>query len=135
MKRLHCKNIVLVMLAESGAMGEPGAVLIVEKMKDSVQVNHANYCYGDFSMDAVAKIFPPLQTFDDGMFGETSGIAPGWNYMNLGAGNHLFVRDDLYTAFAVRTKEMSPEELYTCFLEIAVELLAKSAAGEEKIHD
>lgn len=83
-KHLHSKDIRMVMLAEGGAMGEPGVVVIVEKQKSGVRVSHANYCYGDFDMDKFAKVFTPLQTLDCGLFGRATGIAPGWHHVDLG---------------------------------------------------
>lgn len=124
-KHLHSKDIRMVMLAESGAMGEPGVVVIVEKQKSGVRVSHANYCYGDFDMDKFAKVFTPLQTLDCGLFGCATGIASGWHHVDLGAGNHLLVCDAIYKEFAARTKEMSPPEIYQSCLEIGAEILTK----------
>lgn len=124
-KHLHSKDIRMVMLAEGGAMGEPGAVVIVEKQKSDVRISHANYCYDDFDMDKFAKVFTPLQTLDCGLFGRATGIAPGWHHVDLGAGNHLLVCDAIYKEFAARTKEMSPPEIYQSCLEIGAEILTK----------
>lgn len=122
-KNLCYRDIVLVMLAEGGAMGEPGAVVIVEKQIHNVRVSHANYCCGDFDMDKFAKIFPPLQTFNCGLFGNVSGIPRGWRHVDLGAGNHLLVRKGIYPEFAARTAGMSPPEIYQNYLEIGAEIL------------
>ena len=81
------------MLAEGGAMGEPGAVNIITLENQCPHIYHANYCFGDFDMDKLADVFTPLQTFDCGIFGDVSGVASGWNHVYLGAGNHLLVRD------------------------------------------
>lgn len=122
-KNLCYRDIGLVMLAEGGAMGEPGAVVIVEKQIHNVRVSHANYCRGDFDMDKFAKIFPPLQTFNCGLFGNVSGIPRGWRHVDLGAGNHLLVRKGIYPEFAARTAGMSPPEIYQNYLEIGAEIL------------
>lgn len=127
-KHLHGKDIRMVMLAEGGAMGEPGAVVIVEKQKGGVRVSHANYCYESFDMDKLAKVFTPLQAFDCGLFGHATGIASGWHHVGLGAGNHLLVCDAIYEGFAARTKEMSPPEIYQSYLEIGAEILTEQGA-------
>ena len=132
-KHLHSKDIQMVMLAEGGAMGEPGAVVIVEKQKSDVRISHANYCYDDFDMDKFAKMFTPLQTFDCGLFGHATGIAPGWHHVDLGAGNHLLLCDAIYKDFAACTKEMSPPEIYQSYLEIGAEILTEQ--GAKKGHD
>ena len=127
-KHLHSKDIQMVMLAEGGAMGEPGAVVIVEKQKSDVRISHANYCYDDFDMDKFAKMFTPLQTFDCGLFGHATSIAPGWHHVDLGAGNHLLLCDAIYKDFAACTKEMSPTEIYQSYLEIGAEILTEQGA-------
>lgn len=127
-KHLHSKDIQMVMLAEGGAMGEPGAVVIVEKQKSGVRISHANYCYDDFDMDKFARVFTPLQTLDCGLFGRATGIVPGWHHVDLGAGNHLLVCDAIYKEFAERTKEMSPPEIYQSYLEIGAEILTEQGA-------
>lgn len=122
-KSLCYRDIVLVMLAEGGAMGEPGAVVIVEKQKHGARICHANYCYGDFDMDEFAEKFPPLRTFDCGLFGKAAGIPRSWRHVDLGAGNHLLVRKRIYPEFAACTAGMSPPEIYQNYLEIGVKIL------------
>lgn len=124
-KKLHYKGIMFFMLAEGGAMGEPGAVNIICNSKHGVQVLHANYCYGDFDMDKLAEIFTPLQTFDCGIFGDVAGVAPGWHHVYLGAGNHLLVRDSVFDQFMSLVDGKSEPEIYQSYMEIALKLLVE----------
>lgn len=47
---LKDEEILFFMLAEAGAMGEPGAVNIISKGTDGAKIRHANYCFGGFYM-------------------------------------------------------------------------------------
>lgn len=129
-KKLHYKDIMLFMLAEGGAMGEPGAVNIITKGKNDIQILHANYCYGDFDMDKLAEVFIPLQTFDCGIFGNVSGVAPGWNHVYLGVGNHLLVRDCAFEQFMSLVDGKSKPEIYQSYMDIALKLLAEENHGK-----
>lgn len=129
-KKLRYKDIMFFMLAEGGAMGEPGAVNIITKGKNDIQILHANYCYGDFDMDKLAEVFIPLQTFDCGIFGNVSGVAPGWNHVYLGAGNHLLVRDCVFEQFMSLVDGKSELEIYQSYMDIALKLLAEENHGK-----
>lgn len=129
-KKLRYKDIMFFMLAEGGAMGEPGAINIITKGINGIQVLHANYCYGDFDMDKLAEVFTPLQTFDCGIFGNVSGVAPGWNHAYLGAGNHLLVRDCVFERFMSSADGKSEPEIYQSYMDIALKLLAEETHGK-----
>ena len=85
-------------------------------------VFYANYVYGSFDMNVFAQVFTPLQTFQCGIFGKASGIASGWHHIDLGAGNHLLVRDCIYPEFEKRTRQMTPPEKFQSYLKICTEL-------------
>lgn len=90
-------DVVFFSLAEWGAMGCPGEVIVVTKHKNTVKWYRFNTMNDDEEM--LYAIFPPLETFECRMFGKVKGIQEGWHYVDLGVGNHLFVRDDYYAAF------------------------------------
>lgn len=118
------ENIVFFSLAEGGAMGCPGEVLIATKTNNAVKW----YCLNTMTIphkDLLA-IYPPLETFDCGIFGMASGIQDGWNHVDLGFGNHLLVRDDYYNAFSNAVEELhakSVGEIYAHWRGIAQLLL------------
>ena len=90
------KNVMFFSFAEGGAMGEPGAVYFLVK---SGEMYHFNYAYGDVKLNKVQKLFPVLSECKFGMFGLDSSVPDGWNYVNLGMGNHLIVNDEVYPRF------------------------------------
>lgn len=62
-----------------------------------------------------------------GMFGLDSSAPKGWNYVNLGMGNHLIVRDDMIAPFMERIGEdAEPSEVYMKWMEVAEEILSKN---------
>lgn len=90
------KNVMFLSLAEDGAMGEPGEVCFYVR---SGEAYHFNYIWGDVDMRKVEKLFPLLSECVFGMFGLDSEVPQGWNYVNLGMGNHLIVNDAVYGRF------------------------------------
>lgn len=123
-RAISYEDIVFFSLAEGGAMGCPGEVLIATKKDDFVKW----YCLNTMTIPHkdLLTIYPPLETFDCGIFGMASGIQDGWNHVDLGFGNHLLVRDDYYDAFNSTISELHAKnigEIYANWRGIAYLLL------------
>lgn len=103
--------------AEGGAMGEMGGVLMVTS---DGEVYHANHCFGDISYDDLVAVFPLLGKCSFRLFGEGSTTPKGWNYVDLGMGNHLIVHEDVYLEFKKKIKGLRPSEIYQKWLDLAV---------------
>lgn len=117
------KDVMFFALAESGAMGEPGAVLFYVK---SGELYYFNYVFGDVDMKKVAKLFPTLAECRFGLFGIGSVVPEGWNYVDLGMGNHLIVNDEVYAFFVEQIGvDVEPSVVYMNWLEIASDILQK----------
>lgn len=130
------KDIVFFSLAEGGAMGCPGEVLIATKNIEGVKW----YCLNTMTEnnDDLCAVFPPLKTFDCGIFGMASGIQEGWNHVDLGMGNHLLVRDDYYTQFAYEEEQLHAEhrgEVYAHWRGIAQILLNQKEEKSEAMQE
>ena len=128
-EKIVYSDIVFLSIAESGAMGCPGELLVATKREQSVKW----YCFNMMvdSFDELCSFYPPLKTFNCGIFGKASGIQDGWNHVDLGCGNHLLVRDDYIDAFELAVKFVKPKhpgEVYACWRGIAQMLLS----GEKK---
>lgn len=87
------KNVMFLSFAEGGAMGCPGEIIFYVKTGEGYSLN---YVYGDAALNKVKKLCPVLQECFFGMFGIRSKMPAGWNYVNLGMGNHLIVNDQVY---------------------------------------
>lgn len=61
-----------------------------------------NYTYGDISLKTIGEYFPVFRECKFGFLGMGSSVPEGWNYVNLGMGNHLIVKDEVYSEFFCR---------------------------------
>jgi len=111
-------------------MGEPGALNIILASKGKAKICHANFCLGDFDIDRFSEVFTPLKTFDCGVFGEVNGVAEGWHHVYMGMGNHLFIRDIVYPAFAAAIEGKSESEIYCGYMDRAVEEIEQMKGGK-----
>ncbi len=104
-------------LAEGGAMGCPGEVLMVTS---EGEVYQANYCYGDISYGDLVAAFPTLGMCEFPLFGVGTVMPEGWNYVALGMGNHLVVHDDVYPELKKKIVGLRPCEIYQKWLGFAL---------------
>ena len=111
-------GVTFFQIAEGGAMGEGGGIVFVT---EDGAVYHANYVYGDLKPENMEMAFPIIKDCHFGLFGIGSVVPEGWNYVNLGCGNHLIVRKDRYDDFAKRIADYNyPPEIYRIWLEQAL---------------
>lgn len=107
------EKIWFFMLAEGGAMGEPGGVKFITSDGKGYSFN---YIYSDITIEDVKEFFPVIDKCSFGMFGEGSVVPEGWHYVNLGCGNHLIVSNEIYDDFYGEIKELKkPAEVYAAW--------------------
>ena len=110
LKEKQFNNILFFMLAEGGAMGEPGAINFIT---DDDNLYHLNYVFGGFKIEEIIKKFPLLAECEFGLFGIDSKVPAGWHYVNLGMGNHLIVKSEVYPMFSkLISNYKSPGQIY-----------------------
>ena len=115
------ENILFFMIAEGGAMGEPGAVNFV---KTDGNLYHLNYVFGDFKYEEILAVFPTLGECEFGMFGMNSKVPKGWNYVDLGMGNSLIVKSEVYPSFKkLIGKCKSAGEIYQSWIDYAENII------------
>ena len=114
------EDVMFFKIAEGGAMGESGGVIWVRSNGESY---HLNYCYGNISMADLMKAFNPLKECCFGIFGMGTVVPKGWQYVNLGMGNHLLVADKVFGEFKGRTMDIKrASELYGKWYEVAIQI-------------
>jgi len=59
-------DVLFFMVAEGGAMGEPGAVKLI---KEDGNLYSLNYVFDDFKYEDIVKAFPTLGKCSFGLFG------------------------------------------------------------------
>ena len=94
-KTLSYQNIYFVSIAENGAMGDGGGVVVISLEHQQIWIRYGNYAYGELNMQLFGEVFPPLQQLD---FENPKDIGE-WHHLYMGAGNHLLVRNDVYENF------------------------------------
>ena len=113
--------MVAFSVAESGAMGSPNEVIVVDKDN-----NRFSFYLNNMEVSAIDEIVPVLHQCLFVHSGEPLSAAPGWNSEDLGMGNHLFVADEIYPKFAKLRKPIGRNlgELYQRWIYIVAEILS-----------
>lgn len=88
-KELKPNNLIAVTIAEGGAMGDPGAIEIVDK---DLKVYRTHF--GEIEEEKLRNVIPFLNTLEIG-FGEVSGLPKDWDWLYTGYGNYLFILPEL----------------------------------------
>ena len=109
-------------VAEGGAMGHPGRVVIIDETN-----NVYDFYLHELEKDDVMKILPALYESKR----EVLGIYPStsvWKRVYLGMGNHLMVADSIYERFNEFAKALwqSRGSLYQKWMGVVQEILSRS---------
>ena len=114
-------NVMFFQIAEGGAMGEAGGVVFINANGESF---HFNYCEGDITFSDMLLVFNILENCYFGFFGMGAVVPEGWNYADLGMGNHLLIASSVYDEFKELTKDVKRAcELYSCWYEKAINII------------
>ena len=123
-------DVLIFSFAEGGAMGIPGEMMFITSSKKAFRLN---YVYTDVDIQKVKECFPVLAKCNFGLFGRGSTVPEGWNYVNLGAGNHLVVSDVIYPEFEERIEDCdSPGKIYARWISIACKLIGINEEKEKQ---
>lgn len=114
-------NIMFLTLAECGAMGEPNAIEVITKIDNKIRLYHSSTNY--FVVPKIYETFSMLKNLKCGLFGAVTGVPEGFVHIDTGMGNHLFVNKAISEAFQQRIKDYRPEEIYTRWLAIGLDII------------
>ena len=108
-------------VAEVGAMGYPGRVIIIDEKNDVYDFN-----LHELGKDDVMKILPALYESKRAVLGIDPSTS-GWNRVYLGMGNHLMVADSIYDELREialnRYKYFGIGEIYQHWIGVVQEIL------------
>lgn len=108
-------NIIAFSHSFAGACGEGGALIMVTAEGSAY---HTNFIQEGFTMKEIKKLCPPLTDCTFGLADE-GGVPKGWQYIDLGMGNHLVIQTKYWHAFAKRgNKSVEADSLYQDWLPI-----------------
>ena len=112
-------NPIAFSMADGGAMGSPGEVIIVDK-----ESNIYRFWLQGVEYETAKRIIPTLFECEFGMRGHNRA-ASGWHYFDLGAGNHLLIKDDIYNEFypEVQGYMNRPALLYQRWLKLVLAIM------------
>lgn len=99
------ESIAFISVAEAGAMGIPNGVVIAAENEHKVTWYMFNLAEDSF--EDLKSVWPSFDTFSP--WEEDHGLAEGWRYMDLGAGNHLMMRDRYAKKFHRELRKLKPE--------------------------
>lgn len=107
-------NPIAFSLAEGGAMGTPGQIIIVDKNRSVFSYNIA-----DIRRELGKVIIPALYEFIAGT------PQSDWHYYNLWMGNHLMVNDTINNEFSIKSREYRWQigVLYQKWLDLVLECI------------
>lgn len=127
LKQTSSNRIVAFSIAEGGAMGEPGALLILTDAKEVYKTNFLVYQ----SAGRVVNRFGFIRHALDNLC--TLEQTPcGWAHIYLGAGNHLFVLDWMKILFDKKVACNTPEsELYGIWIKVITEIIGELVAKQK----
>jgi hypothetical protein len=106
-------------VAEGGAMGCPGRVIIIDDKN-----NVYDFYLHELEKKDVMKILPALYESKRAVLGIDPSTS-GWNRVYLGMGNHLMVAESIYERFNESAKSLwqSRGSLYQQWISIVQEIL------------
>ena len=106
-------------VAEGGAMGCPGRVIIIDDKNDVY-----DFYMHELEKEDMMEILPALYECKRAVLGIDPSTS-GWNRVYLGMGNHLMVADSIYERFNESAKSLwqSRGSLYQQWIGIVQEIL------------
>lgn len=87
-KDINSDDLIAITIAEGGAMGDPGAIILVDNDLKMYRTH-----FGEIKDETLKSVIPFLKTLDIG-FGEVSGLSEDWDWLYTGYGNYLFIRPE-----------------------------------------
>lgn len=115
------KHIIAISVAESGAMGDKGRVIVLTDQKAFI-----DYIYGkEIERTNIYDVFHEIRHKLDYSSKSGKKVTAGWKYTDLGAGNHLFMIEWLDTLFykIVDKNSSRPHYIYGVWMETAMSIL------------
>ena len=117
-------KLVALMYAEGGAMGMPGHIEIVDDdnvryVAETLYVENPKVT--QFEVTALFDGFEHVEGFASGEFDWKQLNGECWLYLNLGAGNHLYIRKDFYHKYGSRILAARDVERYRNWMKLIKE--------------
>ncbi len=113
-ENIQIKNTFAFKIAGGGAMGIPGGVQVFID-DGEISIANGNFVYGNLDLDCLMKHLR-FGKVNFGVFGDATNIPIDWRYVNLGAGNSLLIRDNIFNAVQNKYQKLKPSEIYEVYV-------------------
>ena len=104
------KEVVVFMMAGSGAMGDPGAVEFYSLHRGCVLYFYGNFYFGDLELDEVRKHLPDGLCFDKHNWFHYDDSK--WELFGGGMGNQFLIRREYFDEYQHRSQNYEFERRY-----------------------
>ena len=116
-------DVVAISIATGNAMGDPGAI---EFITSNGGLFYANPDYENISLEQIYTVCPIFLEIDSRFFERTKN-PQGWEYIYMGFGNHLYIKESIYAPFQLGTKQKKEQKkgslLYNNWKDIVLDCL------------
>lgn len=99
-------NILAVTIAEPGAMGSPGQIIIAEYTEDSLEFLYT------YDFQSLLTLLPWVSNIRWSLDGSAKHVDPDWRSVDLGMGNHMLILNAVWSAVKVDFEGKRPSEIY-----------------------
>ena len=89
LRSIEPKDIIAITMASGGAMGDPGAIELVDK---NLKIYYTHF--GEIDNNKLKRVIPFMDTLHVA-FDDIDGVGDYWAGLYTGYGNYLFVRPEL----------------------------------------
>lgn len=134
LNKIKYDAVVAISVAENGAMGDPGSVVILNKDLSQCYFHHYNVAFEKLKQKL--PIFEGLKV----EYGDATITEKGWDVYYFGAGNYLFIRDKYYKKSknyldAAKISGMSAGKIYFNWQHIVQKAIKEIQSGSIKNDD
>ena len=110
-KSINKENIVAVAFAVFGACGDGGSIEIVTLENNDFIIYTENLKTNAEARTLINEIIPWFSSVR-AMAISVKGLPKNWNYIDLGLGNYLLIKEDLYNNFLEVSKTYTRVNIY-----------------------
>lgn len=107
-------NILAVTIAEPGAMGSPGQIIIAECTEDSLEFLYT------YDFQSLLTVLPWIRNVRWSLDGSAKYVDPEWRAVDLGMGNHMLILNAVWSSVKGELAEKRPSEIYGCWKDALV---------------
>ena len=107
-------NIIAVTIAEQGAMGSPGQIIIAECTEAGLEFLYT------YDIQPLLTLLPWVKDVRWSLDGTAKRVDPEWRAVDLGMGNHMLILNAVWSAVKGDLQGKRPSEIYGCWKDAVI---------------